>query len=226
MKEDTGKRLARTISVYDQKRAALKEELRNPRLQITEEEKRRMIALFDERIEKRTQQIIALNKSMPAHQDYERYRATGSNWLGTTYERNADYDQNVRMTSHANTQRDAIVKQLDASIARLDQQRRTLNGQLTATTDPTQRKTLSDEVAKTGALIATRRQQKLETLKPSDFALHTVALKEAMDMDKALQSATNELRRDFNALFERYNTYLPELSALHVTQAALAKTQH
>jgi hypothetical protein len=56
--------------------------------------------------------------------------------------------------------------------------------------------------------------------------LHTVALKEAMDMDKALQSATNELRRDFNTLFERYNTYLGELSALHVTEAALAKTGH
>ena len=222
MKEDTGKRLAKAITYYDQKRAALKEELRNPRLQLTDGEKRQMIAVFDARIEKRTQQILALHKSMPAHQDYERYRATGSNWWGTTYERNEEYDQNVRMTSRSNAQRDAIVKQLDASIDRLDRQSRALKTQLAAATDPLQRKTLTEEAAKTDVLIAVRRQQRLETFKPSDFALHTVALKEAMDMDKALQTAINELRRDFTTLFERYNTYLIELSTLHATEAALA----
>jgi uncharacterized protein YkwD len=222
LKEDTGKRLAKTIDYYDQKRAALKEELRNPRLQLTDEEKRRLIAVFDARIEKRIQQILALHKSMPAHQDYERYRATGSNWWGTTYERNEEYEQNVRLTSRSNAQRDALIKQLDESIARLDRQSRALKSQLAAATDPLQRKTLSDEAARTDALIAARRQQRLETFKPSDFALHTVALKEAMDMDKALQSAANELRRDFTTLFERYNTYLAELSTLHAAEAALA----
>src|SRR6478752_6238112 len=46
MKEDTGKRLMKTITYYDQKRSALKEELRSPRLQLTVEEKRKMIAIF------------------------------------------------------------------------------------------------------------------------------------------------------------------------------------
>jgi hypothetical protein len=225
MKEDTGKRLMKTIDYYAQKRAALKEELRNPRLQITVEEKQKLIAAFDARIEKRTQQILALHKSMPAHEDHERYRATGSGWYGTTYERNEEYDQNVQMTSKSNTQRDAIVKQLDGSIARLDSQSRTLKTQLAAATDPAQRKALNEELAKTDALIAERRQQRLETLKPSGAATHTVALKEAMDLDKALQTAINDLRRDFTTLFERYNTFLNELSALHSTEAALAAAQ-
>jgi hypothetical protein len=222
MKEDTGKRLAKTISYYDQKRAALKEELRNPRLKLTDDEKHRMIAAFDERIEKRTQQLLELNKSMPTHEDHERYKATGGGWWGTEYERNEEYDQNRRMTSHSNTQRDAIVKQLDASIARLDRQSRTLKAQLAAATDPVQRKTLTDELAKTDTLITERRQQRVETLKPTRGAVHTVALKEASDMDKALQTAINDLRRDFSTMFERYNTFLNELSSLHVTEAALA----
>jgi hypothetical protein len=222
MKEETGKRLKKTIDYYDQKRAALKEELRNPRLKLTDEEKRKMIAVFDERIEKRTQQILALNKSMPTHEDHERYRATGGGWWGTEYERNEEYDQNRRMTSHGNTQRDAIVKQLDNSLARLDRQSRTLKTQIAATSDPLQRQTLNEELAKNDALIAERRQQRLDTLKPSGTPTHTVALKEATDMDKALQTAVSELRTEFTTLFQRYNTLLTELSTLHATEAALA----
>lgn len=222
MKEDTGKRLMKTIDYYAQKRAALKEELRNPRLQLTAEEKRKMIATFDARIEKRTQQILVLNKSMPAHEEHERYKATSGGWWGTEYERNAEYEQNRRMTAHSNTQRDALVKQLEASIARLDRQSRTLAAQVAAATDPVQRKTLTEELAKTDGLIAERRKQRVEILKPSDTATHTVALKEALDMDKAMQTAINDLRRDFTTLFERYNTLLNELSTLHATEAALA----
>jgi hypothetical protein len=222
MKEDTAQRLTKTISYYDQKRAALKEELRSPRLQLTDQEKRDMIAAFDARIEKRIQQILALHQSMPSHQDYQRYRATGNNGWGTTYERNEEYDQNVQMTAKTNTQRDAIVKQLDASIGRLDRQSRALKTQIATTSDPAQRKTLGDELAKTDTLIAERRQQRLETLSASRTVTHTVALKEAMDLDRALQTAINDLRSDLTTLFQRYNTYLQELSTLHAAEAALA----
>lgn len=222
MKEATGKQLMKTISYYDQKRAQLKEELRNPRLRLREEEKRRVIAIFDERIQKRTEQIMALHKSMPAHEDQERYRATNGGWSGTEYERNQEFEQNRRITSHSNTQRDALMKQLDQSIDRLDRQSRTLKSQIAATRDPLQSRTLGEELARNDALIAERRKQRLELLKPTGYAVHTVALKEAMDMDKALQSSVNELRRDFTTLFQRYNTLLGELSSLHTTEDALA----
>jgi hypothetical protein len=219
MKEDTGKRLMKTITYYDQKRAALKEEMRNPRLNLTPEEKKTLIAKFDERINKRTQQILALNKSMPTAEDHERYRATGGGWYGMEYERNQEFEQNRRMTSHSNTQRDAIVKQLDTSIARLDQQRRTLKTQLAAATEPTVRKSLSEQLASTEAMIADRRKLRVETLNPGGTPARTVALKEAMDLDKAMKSAITDLTRDFNTLFQRYNTLLGELSVLHTAEA-------
>ena len=80
MKEDTMKRLYNTMSYYDRKRAAMKEELRNPRLQLTVEEKQKVIAQFDARIEKRAQQIFALYKSMPSHKDYDRYTTVDYGW--------------------------------------------------------------------------------------------------------------------------------------------------
>jgi len=199
--------------------------LRKPTLRLTEAEKRQIIGAFDARIEKRTQQILALNKSMPSHEDHERYRTVGGGWYGSEYQRNEEYEQNRRLTAKSNTQRDAIVKQLDSSIARLDRQAGALKGQIASASDPVQRQTLSAELAKTDALLAERRAQRVETLRPSATATHTVALKEAMDLDKAIQSAINELRRDFTALFQRYNTYLQELSTLHATEAALESAQ-
>ena len=222
MKEDTSKQLMKTINSYDQRRSALRQELRIPRLQLTAEEKRKMIDIFDARIEKRAHQILSLYKSMPEHKDYDRYKYSGNEWTGGAYYQNSDYEHNRKMTSHANMQRDAIMKQLDASIERLDRQARALKTQQAATPDPLQRKTLTDELTKTDNLIAERRKQRLETLKPSGSATHKVALNQAMDMDKALQSATTELRRDFTTLFQRYNTFLNELSSLHATEATLA----
>lgn len=227
MKEDTGKRLMKTIGYYDQKRAALKEELRSPRLNLTAAEKQKMIAAFDAKIEKRTRQILELNKAMPAPEDYDRYRTTvdesrRGRRTDIDFERNPDFEQNRRMTSHSNTQREAIIKQLDASIARLDRQSRTLKTQLAAATDPLQRKTLTEELAKTDRIIAARRQQRTETQEPPNVAMKSVDQKEALDMDQALQNSINELRRDFTTLFERYNTLLSELSTLHATEAALA----
>lgn len=221
MKEDTLKGLMKMIDYYSQKRAALIEQLRKPSLHLTDEEKRTLIAALEARIDTRTKQVIALYKSMPAHQEYERYKVVAAGgWWGTEYQRNVEFEQDRRITSHTNSQRAAIVKQLDDSIARLQRQSRALNTQIAATANAAQRQILAGELADTDALIAERRQQRIEVMAPSVTPTHTIALKKAMDMDKALQTEINELRSDFTTLFQRYNTYLNELSTLHVTEAA------
>ena len=185
MKEDTGKRLMKTITYYDQKRAALKQELRSPRLNLTAEEKQKMIAVFDARITRRTQQILELNKSMPTHQEHERYKATGGGWYGTDYERNKEFEQNRRMTSHSNTQRDAILKQIDAALARpmsrAARSRRNSLGHRRRTTQSADRRTRATE-----ALIAERRKLRVETLYPSGTPARTVAPR-SDGLDKAMR---------------------------------------
>ncbi len=222
IKEDTMKRLAKTVEYYDQKRRVFRQELLNPQSALTADDKRKLVAVFDERIEKRTQQILLLNKSMPAHKDYERYKTTGGGWSGTEYQRNEDFEQNRRMTSHGNTQRDALLKQLDASIARLDRMGREMSSQLAATVDPARQKERAADIAKNDALIAERRRQKQDMLSSGDMAARGVALKEAMDLDQALKKSTDELRRDFTTLFQRFHTFVSELAALRMTEATLA----
>lgn len=223
MKEDTGKGLINSIKYYDQKRAALKEEMRNPKLRLTDEEKQKIIAAFDQRIEKRTNQILELHKSMPSHEEHQRYRTEVAGWDDLSYKRNEAYQQDRRMTSHSNTQRDAIIKELDRSIGRLDRQNRSLQTQLASTTDPEARKMLTDEIDGNAALISQRRQQRLATLTPSSTASRPVSQKEATDLDKALRSAIEDLREDFTMIFQRYNTLFGELSSLHASEEALAK---
>jgi hypothetical protein len=222
IKEDTMKGMKKMIDYYDQKRAIIRQELRNPRSALTETDRRRIVDALDRRIEKRTQQILALNKSMPAHQDHERYTATGDGLYGTRYKRNEDYDQNRRLTSHSNTQRKAIVKELDSSIARLERMGRELRAQLAATTDPVQQKERTADIARNDALIAERKMQKVEALNPKQGGGSGVSIREATDLDKAVKSTAQETRRDFDALFQRYHSLISEGTALRMTQKTLA----
>jgi chromosome segregation ATPase len=212
MKEQTMESLKKSIAYYQSKRAALQEEMRRPTLRLTEEQKKKGIAAFDAHIEKRVAQILAVQKSLPAHQDYERYKATGTTWEGgTTYAANEDFRQNQRVTSHTNTQRKKIEAELSASISRLEQQTRNLKAQGAP----------AAEIAKNEALLSERRQQRASALSPSAEVTRSVGGKEAQDLDKALQTAIADLRKDFTTLFARYSAYLQELSAVNQTRDGL-----
>lgn len=212
VKERTIDALSKNIGYYQNKRATLQEELRRPTLRLTEEQKRRGIAVFDARIEKRVRQILEIQKSLPTEKDYDRYKATGSNDWGTEYAMNEDYVQNKRVTSVTNTQRTKISTGLRSSIARLEQQNRTLR----ASNAP------AEEIAKNEALIAERRKQLAIALMPAEAPTRKIGGKEAADLDKALQLAVADLRGEFNTLFARYNTLIQELSALNASRDALA----
>jgi ABC-type phosphate transport system auxiliary subunit len=220
MKEQTIDALKRNLDYFQRKRAALQEELRRPTLQLTEEQKRQGIGVFDARMEKRVAQILALQKSLPGHKDYDRYEATGTvggrvsgrDWYGTTYGVNEDFRQNQRLTAVSNAQRKEVDAGLRKSIDRLDQQNRALK----AGGAP------AAEIAKNEALLAERRKQLAGALTPADVATREVGQKEAMELDKTLRKAIDELRAEFTTLFARYHALLPELSALNAARAALA----
>lgn len=222
MKEDTMKGLKKTIDYYDQKRATFREELRNPQTALTAEDKQKIVNAFSTRIEKRTKQILKLSESMPEHREYERYKATGSNWSGTTYELSDDYEQNRRMMSHSGVQRRAIVKQLDDSIARLNRMGRDLRAQLAATTDPAQQKERTAEIARNDALIAERQKQKVEVLNADTKGGRSVGNGEANDLSQAMKKTIDGARADFTTLFQRYNSYVAEMTQLRATEKTLA----
>jgi hypothetical protein len=212
MKEKTIEALKKSILYYQNKRATLIEEMRRPTMKLTEEQKKKGIAVFDARMEKRVAQILELQKSLPTEKDYARYTATGSNWWGTEYVMNEDYKQNLRVTSITNTQRREIEAGLRKSIERLENQNRILRAN----------KGSAEEIAKNDVLINERRSQLKVALAPVETPTRQIGGKEAADLDKALQTAVGDLRRDFNTLFARYNALIQELSAANATRDAIA----
>jgi hypothetical protein len=225
MKEQTIDGLQKNITFYQQKRAQLQEEMRRPSLHLTPEEKQRAIAKFDSRIEKRVQQVLVLTKSLPGHKDYERYTATDGGWWGPTYVQNENYKQNKRLTTHTNTQRAEIAKELQRSIDKIDSQIRTLHSQFVATSNEAHRKMLMDEIGKYEALKKSRVQQFAEASSGMESATRPVSGKEAQDLDASLRKVVESLRRDFTALFQRYSAYLIERSNVNAAKSALASAK-
>ena len=211
MKKATMEGLAKAIEVYNEKRAAFRQELLNPQTVIPDQEKREIVAAFDARIGKRAEQIVALKKSMP-----ESYAAADSTGGG-------DHPQSREMNAHHEAQQQAIIKQLEDSIARLERMGVELRAQQTAAFTPAMQKERAADVAKNDALIAERRKQRADLLTPGgEEAERSVTLKEATDLNQVFINTTDALRRDFTTLFRRYNTFITELKALRATEATLA----
>lgn len=210
MKETTVDAFLKNIEYFRQKRAVLFEELRRPTLRLTDEQKRRGIEVFDQHIEKRVAQIVALQKSLPAHEDYERYNVHGGGNRGPTFSVNEDFKQNQRLTARTNSQRDELTAAARKTIAQLEQQNRTLKSQHAP----------AAEIAKNEALIAERQKQLAEVLTPPSGAGRQIGKKDAADLDAALKKAGAELRGEFNTLFARYHALMQELAALNVARAA------
>lgn len=221
MKEQTIDALQKNTEYFEQRRAALLEEMRRPTLHLSAEERGRGIDKLDTRIEKRVQQILALNKSLPTHKDYEQYKSAGETWYGTNLVENEDYKQNKRLTARSNTQRGEIIKELERSLDRLDRQNRTLRSQAAAAAGEAQSKALMEEIAKNDALAKTRRAQLTDTLKPSETPTRPISSREAQDLDSALRKSIDTMRNDFGRLFPLYLSYLNECSSVNDARAAL-----
>jgi len=222
MKEETIEALRRNIRYYLTKRAALEEELRRPTINLTVEQKRRIIAGFDARIEKRVGQILDLLKSLPTHKDYDRYTSEGSTWVGPAYRPNEDYIQNQRLGTIATRLRREIEDGLRTSIARLEQNNRTLRVQVSAAPNPAYAKDLAAEIAKNDALINERRKQIEIILSFVPTPTRPIGQKEAIDFDRARNLTIAELRTDFYTLFARYNALIPELGDINTIRATVA----
>ena len=221
LKEQTINGMQKNIADYQRRRAAMQEELRRPTLHFTAEEKQKLIAKFDARIEKRVQQILDLSKTLASHQDYERYKTVDNGWYGTEYVQNEDFKQNKRLTKHTDVQREEILKGLKRSIETLERQNKSLQTQSAAAKSEAQRKMLQEEISKNEAMLKTRRDQLSEALKPSTTPTNPISAKDAQNMDFALRKTVDSLKREITDLFGRYSAYLTERSNVNAAKAAL-----
>lgn len=224
MKQQTISDLQKNIAYYQQKRAWLEEQMRRPTFNLTADEKRRIIARFNERIEKRVNQILEMNKSLPKHQDYERYEPSGSSWYGgTTYVESEDYRHNKMLASNSNTQRDKLTKGLQTSIDRLERNNRTLAQQQLSASNEEIKRACMEEQRKNDELIKERRTQLQEVFTSTGTSTRPISVNEAQALDNTMKKSIASLRQEFTTLFQRYWTWIGEQSSVNNLKAALEK---
>jgi hypothetical protein len=225
MKEQTIDELRTMITFYQQKRAWLEEEMRRPTYNLTVEEKRRIIARFDEKTEKRVRQMLDLFKSFPTHQDYEQYKIVpNGGWFGgVTYIESEDYKQNKRLATHTNTQREKLMKDLKTSIDRLERHNRDLAQLQLSAPNEELRLIHADEQRKNEALIKLRSSQLAEVVSSPGMPTRPISGHEAQALDNSLHIAIDGIHKEFTNLFQRYSTWLVERSSVNSLKATLSK---
>ena len=126
IKKDAIEGLKRGIDLYAKKRKEVRETVRTGSQEALGD-----LGKFDQRIIKRVDQIADLTKSIPTHEDVDKYESNGSSYWNGYYGENTrvseEWKQNRRDAAQSNQQREDTSKALREALGRLDQRRRSLN---------------------------------------------------------------------------------------------------
>jgi hypothetical protein len=222
LKTETMEGLVKNIGTFQRKRAALVEEMRRPTLRITIDQKKKIIAIFDARIEKRVAQILALQKSFPTYKESDRYTAVSGGDYGPYFVQNEAWKQNRKMSQQTDSQREKVVAGLKKSIAGLESQKNVLKGRAAASNIPLQVELINEEIARIDGLILERQKQLVEVHQGTNGGGRKLSQREANDLNKTLEDAQADLQRDINTLFSRYSQFLVAVSDLDAARTAAA----
>ncbi len=226
MKERVIEGLKSTIQTYDEKRRAIQEEVdqRDPRL--TREELFSDLGKFDERVDKRVEQIIGLTKSMQEHKDYPKMKTveSGGYWGWDSYEvKNPEYQSNVKQVLHTEAETKEIAAEIDAAIARLESQNRDFDEKLKKDITDKYREMLTYEKNRNLAIIAEREAQKEDLLTDQSPGGDKVGSDQARQIQDMLEDMAGDLRRDFDQTFNLYRELNEERATLKTLNEQLAE---
>ncbi len=223
MKEETIASLQQAVTYYQEKRAWLQEQMLRPTFNLTQTQKQTISNEFEERIEKRVKQIVDLYKTFPTHQDFERYKVAGhSRFGGRRYVDSEDYRENLRLTSQTHTMRYRLIRDLQSSLDRIDQENSMLTGLSGGTTSAELQEVYGDEQRKNEELGQMLKQNLDAIYKGPDIPGRPIGGEEAQALDKMIQHSIDDLHGEFTLLFSRYADWLAVASALNTLRAQLA----
>lgn len=225
LKKETIDGLKKSIELYQRKRADIQEQIMRPTANLTEDQKKQIRKALDSRIEKRVNQIVELQQSLPVSEDYEKYKVIpgGIGFADSTIIKNEDWEQNRRVTLHTDAVRKQLAEDLQKSIDRLGEQDRKLRTQLQQT--PGAGTLLQAEIQRNSDLMAARQTQLDQVLTEPAMAARGIGKGEADALDKAVGVAVTGIRVELTQLFKEYSdfiTFLPQLNTAR-TQLAQAK---
>ncbi len=197
------------IDRYARKRKEIREIVRTGGDEALED-----LGKLDQRILKRVDQIAELTKSIPTHDDVDKYESDGGSYWDGYYSENSrvsdEYKQNRRDTVQSNKQREDTTKTLKEALERLDQRRRTLkdllaNRKLTAS----ERSLYITELGQITAYEEHIKEQLRDvTLSSGGGGGRAVGREQANDIEALLEDARRDLREDVSRLFITYDQYV------------------
>jgi chromosome segregation ATPase len=219
IKKEAIEGLKRGIDLYVRKRREVRELVRTGDTAALGD-----LGKFDVRIIKRVDQIADLTKSIPTHEDVDKYESDGgSYWNGYYYENSRTSDewkQNRRDTQQSDKQRKDTTKALRETLDRLDQRRRSLtdllaNRNLTAA----ERTLYTSELGQVDAYQDHLKAQLRDVASGTSGGGQAVGRDQAHDIEELIDDARKDLREDVARLFRSYDqfargrAYLEELKA-------------
>lgn len=224
MKEETIASLQKSITYYQQKRAWLEEQMVRPTFNLTQTQKQSISNDFEERIEKRVQQIVELYKTFPKHEDFERYKTVGHyRFGGVIYLDSEDYRQNLRLSSQTDTMRKTLIKDMQSNIERLDQENRTLADMASSVSNPELREVYGDEQRKNEDLRAVLKQDLDTIISSPGVPGQPISGQEAQALDHMIKHSIDALQSEFTLLFTRYAEWLTAASAVNTLRVQVDK---
>jgi hypothetical protein len=221
LKKDAIDGLQRGIEAYSTKRRQIAEKIRTGDGTALGDLDR-----FDEHILKRVDHIATLTKSIPTHQDIDKYETYGqSYWSGYDGEQTRISDEWKQMRRDSMTsdiQRKEAADVIDKGLKRIDNRRRELNGLLKnrELTD-TAKELYTRELGAADAFEDHLNKQLREIQTSTNTGGTAVSMNQAQDIIDMVEDARGDLREDVASLFRKYDQFIKGRAYLESLKANL-----
>ncbi len=173
------------------------------------------LSKFDQRIITRVDQIAELTKSIPSHEDVDKYESDGgsSYWNGYYYENtriSEEWKQNRRNTTQSDKVREDISKALRETLERLDQRRRSLVDLLANRPQLTDsaRQLYNEELGQIDAYQDHLNAQLRDIAAGGGNDGKKVGREQAHDIAELIEESRKDLREDVSRLFRSYDQFV------------------
>ena len=225
IKGDVVKSLMRTMGVYRQKRMEVYERLRNdpdaPKQQSELE-----IKVFDERINKRIQQVMTLARSLPGHVDVQKYESNGDSywngWAGENTRISEEWKQNRRNANKSDVARRELLQKIDKALETHKSRRSAIADNLAnRKLDEREYAVQQEELGRIDASLDMLRMQRRELALPSAGATRAVSLDEAHDAEELLDDTRADLATDFANIMRKFSELDAEALRIHAIKENL-----
>ncbi len=222
LKKDAIEGLKRGIALYVQKRKEVRELARTGNTSVLGD-----LSKFDVRIIKHVDQIAELTKSVPTHDDVDKYQSEGGSYWNGYYQENTrisdEWKQNRRDTIQSDKLREDTMKSLREGLDRLDQRRRSLTD-LLANRNLTEsaRELYRSELGQIDAYQDHLNARLGDVATATDGGGQAVGREQAHDIELLLQDARTDLREDVSRLFRSYDQFVRGRTHLEALKQNLA----